>query len=310
MNKVDSAEIAINGINPEVKVVKYTERLTSENVMEVISGYDVILDGTDNFPTRYLLNDASLVANIPVVHGSIYQFEGSVTVYKPFEGPCYRCQYPEPPPPELAPSCAEGGVLGILPGVIGSLQATEVDETRARHRQPAGRPSAALRRARDGVHRAQACGAIPTAPCAARIPPRSSSSTTSSSARCPPGLHNPPRRLSLEHCPHAPDPAPGRRRGSRGRRQRRDRPRAPRRPDDPLPRDQGSPARRRTATSTGSSTSTSTTRTCGSATVSRRRSRLSPPSSCCRRWPEGRREPELPEGRTHGCALGRWQHAR
>ncbi len=126
MNKVDSAEIAINGINPEVKVVKYTDRLTSENVMEVISGYDVILDGTDNFPTRYLLNDASLVANIPVVHGSIYQFEGSVTVYKPFEGPCYRCQYPEPPPPELAPSCAEGGVLGILPGVIGSLQATEV----------------------------------------------------------------------------------------------------------------------------------------------------------------------------------------
>jgi molybdopterin/thiamine biosynthesis adenylyltransferase/rhodanese-related sulfurtransferase len=125
MNKVDSAEIAIKGINPEVNVVKYVERLTSENVLDVITGYDVIVDGTDNFPTRYLLNDASLVAGIPVVHGSIYQFEGSVTVYKPFEGPCYRCQYPEPPPPELAPSCAEGGVLGILPGVIGSLQATE-----------------------------------------------------------------------------------------------------------------------------------------------------------------------------------------
>ena len=125
MNKVDSAAIAINGINPEVNVVKYTERLTSENVLSVITGYDVIVDGTDNFPTRYLLNDASLVAGIPVVHGSIYQFEGSVTVYKPYEGPCYRCQYPEPPPPELAPSCAEGGVLGILPGVIGSLQATE-----------------------------------------------------------------------------------------------------------------------------------------------------------------------------------------
>ena len=125
MNKVDSAEIAIKGINPEVNVVKYTERLTSENVLAVITGYDVIVDGTDNFPTRYLLNDASLVAGIPVVHGSIYQFEGSVTVYKPYEGPCYRCQYPEPPPPELAPSCAEGGVLGILPGVIGSLQATE-----------------------------------------------------------------------------------------------------------------------------------------------------------------------------------------
>jgi sulfur-carrier protein adenylyltransferase/sulfurtransferase len=125
MPKVDSAEIAIKAINPEVNVVKYRDRLTSENVLEVIGGYDVIVDGTDNFPTRYLLNDASLVAGIPVVHGSIYQFEGSVTVYKPFEGPCYRCQYPEPPPPELAPSCAEGGVLGVLPGVIGTLQATE-----------------------------------------------------------------------------------------------------------------------------------------------------------------------------------------
>ncbi|MGN6380355.1 MAG: molybdopterin-synthase adenylyltransferase MoeB [Gaiellales bacterium] len=123
--KVDSAEQSIKGINPEVNVVKYTERLTSENVLEVISGYDVIVDGTDNFPTRYLLNDASLVAGIPVVHGSIYQFEGSVTVYRPYDGPCYRCQYPEPPPPELAPSCAEGGVLGVLPGVVGTLQATE-----------------------------------------------------------------------------------------------------------------------------------------------------------------------------------------
>ncbi len=123
--KVDSAEIAIHGINPEVIVKKYGVRLTSENVLDVITGYDVIVDGTDNFPTRYLLNDASLVAGIPVVHGSIYQFEGSVTVYKPHDGPCYRCQYPEPPPPELAPSCAEGGVLGVLPGVIGTLQATE-----------------------------------------------------------------------------------------------------------------------------------------------------------------------------------------
>ena len=123
--KVDSAEIAIHGINPEVKVEKYDVRLTSENILDVITGYDVIVDGTDNFPTRYLLNDASLVAGIPVVHGSIYQFEGSVTVYKPHEGPCYRCQYPEPPPPELAPSCAEGGVLGVLPGVVGTLQATE-----------------------------------------------------------------------------------------------------------------------------------------------------------------------------------------
>jgi len=123
--KVDSAEAALKALNPEVRIVKYTERLDSSNVMDVITGYDVIVDGTDNFPTRYLLNDASLVAGIPVVHGSIYQFEGSVTVYKPYEGPCYRCQYPEPPPPELAPSCAEGGVLGVLPGVVGTLQATE-----------------------------------------------------------------------------------------------------------------------------------------------------------------------------------------
>jgi molybdopterin/thiamine biosynthesis adenylyltransferase/rhodanese-related sulfurtransferase len=125
MAKVDSAEQAMKALNPDVKIVKYTERLTSENVLAVITGYDVIVDGTDNFPTRYLLNDASLVANIPVVHGSIYQFEGSVTVYAPRVGPCYRCQFPVPPPPEMAPSCAEGGVLGVLPGVIGTLQATE-----------------------------------------------------------------------------------------------------------------------------------------------------------------------------------------
>jgi molybdopterin/thiamine biosynthesis adenylyltransferase len=125
MPKVDSAEAAITALNPGVRVVKYAERLTSENVLSVISDYDVIVDGTDNFPTRYLLNDASLVAGVPVVHGSIYQFEGSVTVYAPHQGPCYRCQYPEPPPPELAPSCAEGGVLGVLPGVVGGLQATE-----------------------------------------------------------------------------------------------------------------------------------------------------------------------------------------
>jgi sulfur-carrier protein adenylyltransferase/sulfurtransferase len=125
MPKVESAEKALKALNPDVKIVPYTERLTSDNVLDVITGYDVIVDGTDNFPTRYLLNDASLVANIPVVHGSIYQFEGSVTVYAPRVGPCYRCQYPEPPPPEMAPSCAEGGVLGVLPGVVGTLQATE-----------------------------------------------------------------------------------------------------------------------------------------------------------------------------------------
>jgi len=94
-------------------------------VLDIIDGYDVVLDGTDNFPTRYLLNDATLLKRIPVVHGSIFRFEGQVTVFKPFDGPCYRCMLPEPPPPELAPSCAEAGVLGVLPGIIGSIQALE-----------------------------------------------------------------------------------------------------------------------------------------------------------------------------------------
>jgi molybdopterin/thiamine biosynthesis adenylyltransferase/rhodanese-related sulfurtransferase len=124
--KVDSAKRAINALNPDVEVRTYRERLTSENIDRILGeGWDVIVDGADNFPTRYLLNDASVWHNIPVVHGSIYRFEGQVTVLKPHEGPCYRCLFPEPPPPELAPSCAEGGVLGVLPGIIGSLQTNE-----------------------------------------------------------------------------------------------------------------------------------------------------------------------------------------
>ena len=104
----------------------YEERLTSENVERILGdGWDVIVDGADNFPTRYLVNDASVWHDIPVVHGSIYRFEGQVTVFNPGEGPCYRCLFPTPPPPELAPSCAEGGVLGVLPGIIGSFQANE-----------------------------------------------------------------------------------------------------------------------------------------------------------------------------------------
>jgi molybdopterin/thiamine biosynthesis adenylyltransferase len=104
----------------------YAERLTSENADRILGeGWDVIVDGADNFPTRYLLNDASVWHDIPVVHGSIYRFEGQTTVFKPGDGPCYRCLFPEPPPPELAPSCAEGGVLGVLPGIIGSLQTNE-----------------------------------------------------------------------------------------------------------------------------------------------------------------------------------------
>ena len=124
--KVDSAKRTVEALNPDVKVVPFQDRLTSENVESVLAhGWDVILDGTDNFPTRYLVNDASVWHGIPVVHGSIYRFEGQVTVFKPHDGPCYRCLFPEPPPPELAPSCAEGGVLGVLPGIIGSLQTNE-----------------------------------------------------------------------------------------------------------------------------------------------------------------------------------------
>jgi molybdopterin/thiamine biosynthesis adenylyltransferase/rhodanese-related sulfurtransferase len=125
--KVQSAKATIEALNPDVKVVPYEERISSENIERILAdGWDVILDGTDNFPTRYLLNDASVWHRIPVVHGSIYRFEGQVTVFDPFNGPCYRCLFPEPPPPELAPSCAEGGVLGVLHGIVGSLQASEV----------------------------------------------------------------------------------------------------------------------------------------------------------------------------------------
>jgi sulfur-carrier protein adenylyltransferase/sulfurtransferase len=123
--KVDSAKQTLEALNPDVKVVGYRERLTSENIDRIIADYDVVIDGADNFPTRYLLNDASVKHNTPVVHGSIYRFEGQITVFKPHEGPCYRCLFPTPPPPELAPSCAEAGVLGVLPGVIGTLQANE-----------------------------------------------------------------------------------------------------------------------------------------------------------------------------------------
>ena len=124
--KAESAKRTIEALNPDVTVKTYRERLTSENVDRILGeGWDVIVDGADNFPTRYLLNDASVWHDIPVVHGSIYRFEGQVTVFKPNGGPCYRCLFPQPPPPELAPSCAEGGVLGVLPGVVGSIQASE-----------------------------------------------------------------------------------------------------------------------------------------------------------------------------------------
>jgi molybdopterin/thiamine biosynthesis adenylyltransferase/rhodanese-related sulfurtransferase len=123
--KVDSAEIAINGINPDVNVVKYKTRLDASNIMEIIEGYDVIVDGVDNFPTRYLLNDATVRLGIPVVSASILGFDGQLSVFAPHDGPCYRCLYPGPPPAELAPSCGANGVLGVLPGIMGLLQANE-----------------------------------------------------------------------------------------------------------------------------------------------------------------------------------------
>jgi len=124
--KVTSAKRTLEALNPDVRVVPFQERLTSENVDRILAeGWDVIVDGADNFPTRYLVNDASVWSGIPVVHGSIFRFEGQVTVFSPGVGPCYRCLFPQPPPPELAPSCAEGGVLGVLPGIIGSIQASE-----------------------------------------------------------------------------------------------------------------------------------------------------------------------------------------
>lgn len=125
--KTASAHDAIQRLNPEVAVIAHETRLTSANALEIIAGYDVVVDGTDNFPTRYLTNDACVLLKTPNVYGSIFRFEGQVSVFAPhLGGPCYRCLYPEPPPPGTVPTCAEGGVLGVLPGVIGSLQATEI----------------------------------------------------------------------------------------------------------------------------------------------------------------------------------------
>jgi adenylyltransferase/sulfurtransferase len=123
--KLSSAAARIRGVNPGVEVVLHETRLTSENALEILAGYDVILDGSDNFPTRYLVNDACAMLDKPDVYGSIFRFDGQASVFWASRGPCYRCLYREPPPPELVPSCAEGGVLGVLPGVIGSLQALE-----------------------------------------------------------------------------------------------------------------------------------------------------------------------------------------
>ena len=123
--KIDSAKDRLNAINPEVSVVPHEVALSSDNALNILRGYDIIVDGTDNFPTRYLVNDACVLLGKPNVYGSIFRFEGQAAVFATKNGPCYRCLYPEPPPPGLVPSCAEGGVLGILPGVVGTIQATE-----------------------------------------------------------------------------------------------------------------------------------------------------------------------------------------
>ncbi|MBI2179436.1 MAG: molybdopterin-synthase adenylyltransferase MoeB [Deltaproteobacteria bacterium] len=123
--KVESAKKTLESLNPDVKVNPYQAKLTSENIMEIIKDYDMVVDGSDNFPTRYLVNDACVLTGKPNVHGSIFQFEGQATVFYPGKGPCYRCLYPEPPPAEMAPSCAEAGVLGVLPGLIGVIEALE-----------------------------------------------------------------------------------------------------------------------------------------------------------------------------------------
>ena len=125
MAKTDSARETITALNPDVKVETHRERLMAANALDIMRDYDVVVDGGDNFPTRYLINDAALLLDVPVVHGSIFRFEGQVSVVSPWDGPCYRCLHPSAPPPEVAPSCAEAGVLGVLPGVIGSIQAME-----------------------------------------------------------------------------------------------------------------------------------------------------------------------------------------
>ncbi|MCH6566885.1 MAG: molybdopterin-synthase adenylyltransferase MoeB [Nitrospinae bacterium] len=123
--KTESAKAALHAINPSIEVNTYQEKLSSANVMEIIEPYDIIVDGSDNFPTRYLINDACVWTGKPNVHGSVFRFEGQVTLFNPYQGPCYRCLYPNPTPPDLAPSCADAGVLGVLPGVVGLLQAVE-----------------------------------------------------------------------------------------------------------------------------------------------------------------------------------------
>ena len=211
--KVDSAEQTITALNPDVKVEKYPVRLGAENIMEILPGYDVVVDGLDNFPTRYLLNDASVRLGIPVVSAAILGFEGQLSVFKPYDGPCYRCLFPVPPPAELAPSCGANGVLGVLPGTMGLLQATEVDQADPRRGRAADRAPADVRRARRLVHRGQG-PARPASARSARATPRRS--PTRSSACSPTTRRSAPARTRVPAVdgdgPHPARAAPGGRR--------------------------------------------------------------------------------------------------
>ena len=194
MAKTQSAKIALNALNPDVRVVEHNEVLSSESAPRLFRQYDVIVNGCDNFPTRYLANDVAIFERKPLVDGGIFRFEGQVTTIVPFASPCYRCRYPAPPPPEEAPSCAEAGVLGVLPGIVGVLQATEVIKLilGIGSRSPAAcSPSTPSTCA----SASSASRATPSARSAARTRPSPSRSTTRASARCPsPGPRRPPRR--------------------------------------------------------------------------------------------------------------------
>ena len=183
--KLDSAAEKLTALNPALNVVKHETMLTSANALDILKDYDIVADGTDNFPTRYLVNDACVLMGKPNVYGSIFRFEGQASVFATEDGPCYRCLYPEPPPPGLVPSCAEGGVLGILPGLVGVIQATEVIKLILGKGESAHRPAAAGGRAQHALPRAEAAQES-RLPGLRREPhhPRSSSTTSSSAASC------------------------------------------------------------------------------------------------------------------------------
>ena len=270
--KVDSAEETINALNPDVNVVKYQIRLDASNIMEIIEGYDVVVDGVDNFPTRYLLNDASVRLKIPVVSAAILGFDGQLSVFAPYEGPCYRCLFREPPPAELAPSCGANGVLGVLPGTMGLLQATEAVKLIIGAGRPADRAPAALRRARRHVTEVKV-RRDPECPICSREP---DVDLRRRAGRLP-GLRGVLRRCRVASAPlMATVKIPPVLRASVGRREgaqrrRRQRRRRPARPGRRAPGDRGA-ALPPTASSTATSTSTSTTRTCACSTASTRRS--------------------------------------